>query len=249
MAQMRAETTNVNSLSVCEIGRMFSLYSAYFEATSEAIFRADLAEKDYVILLRDASGEIKGFSTGAILDFPAGEVRARAIFSGDTIIHHENWGEQTLPLAFAAQAGRVKAQCPEEPLYWFLISKGYRTYRYLSLFFHDYVPRWDLAAPKQQQALLDVLAQGKFGSAYDRRTGVIRYPVSRGQLRGVWAGVRETMARKPEVCFFLQRNPGYRNGDELACLAELSAENIRPIARRAFIEAFRGAVAHSTPVS
>jgi len=89
---MRAETTNVNSLSICEIGRMFSLYSGYFEATNEAIFRADLAEKDYVILLRDASGEIKGFSTGAILDFTAGETRARAIFSGDTIITSRKLG-------------------------------------------------------------------------------------------------------------------------------------------------------------
>jgi hypothetical protein len=226
---------------------MFALYSAYFEATNEAIFRADLAEKDYVILLRDASGEIKGFSTGAILEIASGETRVRAIFSGDTIIHHENWGEQTLPLAFAAQAGRVKAQRPEEPLFWFLISKGYRTYRYLSLFFHDYVPRWELATPKQQQTLLDVLAGSKFGSAYDPRTGVISYPVSRGQLRGVWADVRETMMRKPEVGFFLRKNKGYRNGDELACLAELSAENIRPFARRAFLEGFHGEVAHSTP--
>ena len=244
---MRAETTSVDRLSIYEISRMFALYSTYFEATNEEIFRADLAEKDYVILLRDASGEIKGFSTGAILEIMSGETRARAIFSGDTIIHHENWGEQTLPLAFAAQAGRVKAQRPAEPLYWFLVSKGYRTYRYLSLFFNDYAPRWYLATPQRQQALLDGLAGGKFGSAYDHRTGVIRYPVSHGQLRGVWADVRETMMRKPEVCFFLQRNPGYRNGDELACLAELSAENIRPIARRAFLEAFRGEVAHSAP--
>src|SRR6266478_5029259 len=189
MAQMRAETTTVNRLQVCEIGRMFALYSAYFEATNEAIFRADLAEKDYVILLRDAIGEIKGFSTGVILELNSGETRARAIFSGDTIIHHENWGERTLPLAFAAQAGRIKAQRPEEPLYWFLISKGYRTYRYLSLFFHDYVPRWDLATPQQGQTLLDVLACDMFGSAYDHRTGVIRHEVSRGQLRGVWADV------------------------------------------------------------
>src|SRR5258708_14527816 len=109
MAQMRAETINVNSLSICEIGRMFSLYSAYFEATSEAIFRGDLAEKDYVILLRHANGEIKGFSTGAILDFPAGETRVRAILSGHTIIHHDNWLEQTLPLACPAQRGPAQA--------------------------------------------------------------------------------------------------------------------------------------------
>ena len=184
-----------------------------------------------MILLRDANAAIKGFSTGAILTFAAG----RAIFSGDTIIHHQHWGERTLPLAFAAHAGRVKAERPEAPLYWFLISKGYRTYRYLPLFFYEYAPRWDKPTPPGRQSLLDMLASTKFGPAYDSRTGVIRYPQSRGQLRGAWAGVRESMKRKPEICFFLEKNPGYRNGDELACLAELSAENIRPIARRAFL--------------
>jgi len=236
---MRAESVAVHSLSDEDIAQMFALYDTYFEATTNAIFRADLAEKDYVILLRDASKRIRGFSTGAILDFAVSGNRAWAIFSGDTIIHHENWGQQTLPLAFAAQAGRVKAQHPEEPRYWFLISKGYHTYRYLPLFFYDYAPRWDLPTSNDRQALLDALACGKFGGAYDRSTGVIRYPESRGQLRGAWAEVRETMRRKPEVCFFLEKNPGYRNGDELACLAELSADNIRPIARRAFLEAFQ----------
>src|SRR5690349_6076040 len=131
MPHMRAETATINHLSRQEIDQMFSLYSAYFEATSGSIFRSDLAEKDYVILLRNTGGDIKGFSTGSVLEFTLGETRGRAIFSGDTIIHHENWGEQTLPLAFAAKAGRVKAQQPDQTLYWFLISKGYRTYRYL----------------------------------------------------------------------------------------------------------------------
>lgn len=240
---MRAESTPVASLSSRAVDQMFALYGAYFEGTTEAIFRTDLEEKDYVIVLRDGGGNIKGFSTGAILEFDLGETRARAIFSGDTIIHHENWGEQTLPLEFAAQAGRVKAHQPEQPLYWLLISKGYRTYRYLHLFFRDYVPRWDIPTSEERQALLDTLATGKFGAAYDRRAGVIRYPQSRGHLRGIWGEVRETMLRKPEICFFLRKNPGYRNGDELACLAELSAENIRPIARRAFLDAFHSELA------
>ncbi len=224
-----------------EVEEMFGLYSAYFEATSEPAFREDLAEKDYVIVLRDAASRIRGFSTGKVIELPGEGLPARAVYSGDTIIHHECWGEQTLPLAFAAQCGRIKAQRPEEPLYWFLITKGYRTYRYLALFFHEYFPRWDRPTPAGAQSLLDRLARCKFGGAYQAESGIIRYPASRGHLRGPWADVREAMLRKPEVLFFLERNPGYREGDELACLAELSAENIRPIARRAFLEGLSGA--------
>jgi hypothetical protein len=227
----------VAGLRSAEVEEMFGLYSAYFEATAEPVFREDLAEKDYIIVLRDSAKRIRGFSTGKVIELPGG---FRAVYSGDTIIHHECWGEQTLPLAFAAQCGRIKAQRPEEPLYWFLITKGYRTYRYLALFFHQYFPRWDRTTPEAAQRLLDALARCKFGGAYQAERGIIRYPASRGHLRGPWAEVREAMLRKPEVRFFLERNPGYREGDELACLAELSADNIRPIARRAFLGGFGG---------
>ena len=236
---MRAEVNPVAGLKSAEVEEMFRLYSAYFDATPERMFREDLSEKDYVIVLRDAANRIRGFSTGKVIGPPVGGIRA--VYSGDTIIDHECWGEQTLPLAFAAHCGRIKAQRPEEPLYWFLITKGYRTYRYLTLFFHEYFPRWDRSTPRFEQNLLDTLARCKFGGAYEAEGGIIRYPAPRGHLRGPWAEVREAMLRKPEVRFFLERNPGYREGDELACLAELSADNIRPIARRAFLKGLGGA--------
>jgi hypothetical protein len=241
MAQMKAEVNRAAGVPAAETREMFALYSSYFDAASEAAFLDDLAEKDYVIVLRDAAGRIRGFSTGKVIDLAPSGFPARAVFSGDTIIHHENWGEQTLPLAFAEYTGGIKAQRPDQPLYWFLITKGYRTYRYLALFFHEYFPRWDRPAPPEIQRLLDTLASARFGAAYCPGTGLIHYPSSRGHLRGPWADVREAMRRKPEVRFFLERNPGYIHGDELACLAELSATNVRPIALRAFEQGFAAA--------
>jgi hypothetical protein len=38
--------------------------------------------------------------------------------------------------------------------------------------------------------------------------------------------------RDPHVAFFLQRNPGYRQGDELACLADIAKENFTRLAWR-----------------
>lgn len=236
MPQMKAEVIPIHELPSAEVERMFHLYNTYFEATSQAIFQQDLREKDYVILLRDGGHLIQGFSTGKVLEHRSG----RAVYSGDTIIHSDWWGEQTLPLAFAVQAGRIKAQHPDVPLHWFLITKGYRTYRYLPLFFYEYYPRWNRTTPPEEQSVLDELAMQKFGDAYHRETGVIHFAESRGQLRGAWADIRDAFLRKPDVRFFLERNPCYRQGDELACLTELSEQNIRPIARRAFLEGFQG---------
>src|SRR3546814_17883638 len=46
--------------------------------------------------------------------------------------------------------------------------------------------------------------------------------------------IPEKDRRRPDVLFFLQRNPGYDQGDELVCLTELSLENQNPLAARIF---------------
>jgi hypothetical protein len=38
------------------------------------------------------------------------------------------------------------------------------------------------------------------------------------------------------VRFFLERNPRYYLGEELVCLTELTSENLRSFASRAFLE-------------
>jgi hypothetical protein len=45
------------------------------------------------------------------------------------------------------------------------------------------------------------------------------------------------------VRFFLTRNPGYREGDELVCLAELAAANMRSLAARGLREGERAGAA------
>jgi hypothetical protein len=86
------------------------------------------------------------------------------------------------------------------------------------------------------QHLLDKLASKKFGDYYDPKTGLIRFSQSRGHLRTNWADIRDNMLERPEVKFFLQSNPRYAEGEELACITTLEKDNLRSIARRAFME-------------
>ncbi|MCT7953639.1 hypothetical protein [Laspinema palackyanum] len=214
---------------------MYELYEIYYESTSFETFNDDLNHKNYVIALWDADKNLQGFSTVAIWDFEFETQAKRAVFSGDTIVHRDYWGEQTLPLAWCRLAGQIKAQAPTEPLYWFLIVKGYRTYRYLPLFAHQFYPTYRYPTPPEMQRLMDYLAEEKFGSDYDPKTGLIRFPVSRGHLRGSWADIKEGYEDKPDVRYFLERNPDYGKGEELVCLMELREDNMRSHARRGFI--------------
>ena len=59
----------------------------------------------------------------------------------------------------------------DEPLYWYLISKGYRTYRFLPVFFREFYPRHDVATPPVEAAVLYALGRRKFGDSYDGANG------------------------------------------------------------------------------
>lgn len=236
----RSSLTSPEALEVAAIGEadrraMYALYRRYYDASSWRLFAADLAAKDYALILRDEAGAVQGFSTLAVYRRTFAGHPVRVIFSGDTIVEERHWGQQALAFAWLRLAGRIKAAQPHLPLYWLLISKGHRTYRYLPAFSRAFHPSPDAARDAGLAPLRDFLARDRFGDAYDAAAGVVRFAESRGHLRAEYAQVPDAHRRLPEVAFFLARNPGYAHGDELVCVCELCADTLRPIARHAFL--------------
>ena len=161
--------------------------------------------------------------------------RVRSLFSGDTIIEQAFWGEQTLPYRWIELAGQIKATDPDTPLYWLLISKGHRTYRYMPGFTYAYYPQSKSAAPDNIAQVMRVLGQARFGAAFDATAGIVRPVELATRLRPEFDGMDGTV-RNRHAAFFAQANAGYAQGDELLCLCELSAENLRPRARAQFLK-------------
>jgi hypothetical protein len=236
--QLNATIEHVADLSHRAIGDMFALYDQYYDATSRTLFEADLLNKDHVVTLREPSGALAGFSTLAVLEAEIGGRLVRAIYSGDTIIDHAHWGTQALAFTWIRFAGTIKARTPALPLYWFLIVKGHRTYRYLSAFSVDFHPHWQRPMPASARDVMNALALARFGGAYDAARGVVSFPRSRGHLKPEWAVIEPGEEARRDVAFFLRCNPGYVNGDELVCLTELASDNLRPLARRVFEQGF-----------
>jgi hypothetical protein len=237
-------------LSGEETERLFSLYAAHYDAADRGRFLADLADKDHVILLRDAeTGLTRGFSTQKILRTEIDGRPVRALFSGDTIVDRSYWGEQELVRAWGRYAGRLLVSEPT-PLWWLLISKGHRTYLYLPLFFKNYWPRFDAPVPDEARRLRHELASAKFGAAWDPMAGVLRFEESLGQLKPALAEVPPGRRDDPRVQFFLESNPGYARGEELVCLAEITPKNLRSIGLRAVSEGMaEGALAPAAACS
>ena len=218
---------------------MFEIFARHYDEVSRDRFETDLTEKDGVVLLRGPDRALSGFSTQKTLRTRVDGREVRALFSGDTVIDRSQWGEQELCRGWSRYAGMVLAEEPETPLYWFLVSKGYRTYLYLPLFFREFYPRVDVPAPPFDQRLLDAFARQKFGEHYDPATGLITFPQSMGHLTGDLATVPPHRRDHAHVRFFLERNRDYARGTELACLAQISLANLTSFGRRLFESALR----------
>jgi len=205
---------------------MYDLMARYWEGFDRARFEDDLADKDDVVLIH-AGDELVGFSTVQLCYEEVEGRRIRTVFSGDTIVDKDYWDTNELQRTFAAHAAHVMHQS-DVPLYWLLICGGYRTYRYLPLFFREFWPCFDKPTPPDIQTLINELAIRRFGDAF--RDGVI--VESNGSLQSHVSPISERQRRNPHIAFFEQANPGHLQGHELVCIAEVCEENMTRVLKR-----------------
>ena len=212
---------------------MFALMDGHYENVTRAAFVKDLAEKQWVILLLDPrTEEVCGFSTQVLLDATVGDRPIKALFSGDTIVARHCWGDPALAQVWGRLALSLIDSLPDVNLYWFLISKGYKTYRYLPLFFREFFPRYDVSTPAWALAIRDALGRKKYPAQYDASFGIVRAGPAGDRLRTGVADLTPERGNNPHVRFFAGRNPGHARGDELCCLAPLTRANFLPAAYR-----------------
>jgi hypothetical protein len=229
--KLESQTLPVSGLRPDCIAQMERLMRAHYEGVSESLFRADLAAKQWVILLLD-NGGICGFSTQVLFDCPLAGRDAKILFSGDTIIDKKHWGSLALPLAWGRLMLSLCAAHPASELFWLLTSKGYKTYRFLPVFFHEFYPCFARETPPFEKALLESAARRRFGGRFDPAACILRAEPGAQRLREGIAEIDAARLRDPHVAFFQEKNPGHARGDELVCLARFHAGNLKPYIRR-----------------
>jgi hypothetical protein len=231
--RLAARVTSVADLTPPQRDAMFLLMERHYENVHRAVFEADLAEKKWVILVSDPLGDrLCGFSTQGVRDVHVAGRPVKALFSGDTIISREHWGDHALSHTWGRLALSLIDAYADAELYWFLISQGYKTYRFLPVFFHEYYPRYDAETPAWARGVLDAVARAGYHEEYDAEAGVVRATSWQYRLREGLAEVTPGRLKNPHVRFFHFRNPGHTRGDELCCLAPLRRENFTPAAYR-----------------
>src|SRR5262249_27227265 len=156
------------SLTEHQRAQMLALMQVCYAGVSAERFARDLAEKQYVILLSARrSGELVGFSTLRVAEEQVEGRTVEVVFSGDTVIHPDYWGQKELQVRFGRFMLARKLRRPLRPLLWLLLSAGYKTYLLAVNHFPRTLPRHDWEAPAGRVSFLRSLAERWFGSQYD----------------------------------------------------------------------------------
>jgi hypothetical protein len=229
---MKSWLVPVQKLQPSDRIAMYTLLNNHFKGVTWEVFQADLERKNWVLLLRDEiTNTLKGFSTLILRQTTFAGEQINVVYSGDTIVDPSAWSSTTLPRSWIAAVNFLREYYAGNKLYWLLICSGFRTYRFLPTFWQEFYPRYDVATPANVEKLMGNLAQEYYGDFYEKITGIVRFQqpqILREGLIEIPTG-RQT---NPHIKFFEQKNPGYRLGDELVCLTEISYENLTRAGQR-----------------
>lgn len=221
--KLKALVIKPKSIDLDELSRMYHLFSQYYEGHPFEVFKRDLYEKDDVILLKDAeTKEIQGFSTILKVEIKKGNKSFYGIYSGDTVVANDYWGSPALGIMFLKYLWIEKVKNPFRPLYWFLISKGYKTYLLMANNFNVHYPRIEEPTTEHHQSLMDSFYSEKFKDKYIPEKNLIVPSGETCHLKMDVADIHCNMLGIPRVKFFQEKNPEWQKGSELCCIAEMS---------------------------
>jgi len=228
---MEMQIVKLSLVKESEKREMYVLHRDYFSNDSMETFMRDMGEKNWIIVLRD-NETIFGFSTIQVIEDIVDNRGTVFVFTGDTIVDRQYWQSNMLAPAFGFFMLRMIEDYEGHSIYWYLISKGYRTYRFLPVYFRKYYPVYNEATPERYDRLLQFISSKKWGDSYDPETGIVSFNGKKDHLNEGMCRVPESKKKNPHIRFFLERNPYYYRGDELACIAEISRENLNELAYR-----------------
>ena len=226
MENIFGETLTINLLNDRDKREMLCLMQGYFVNVTPGKFEEDLREKQRVIVMRNSNGKIVGFSTVTLVFENINKKDIVAIFSGDTIVDKSCWGERELVKKLGKYFIEVIEKYRSAYCYWYLISKGYKTYRYLPLYFKEYYPRFEKETPEFERLVIDKLSERRYPGKYDSKRGIVSFGADAEYLKNGVADITPARLKDPNVSFFVAKNPGYMKGDELACIGILTGENL-----------------------
>lgn len=231
--RLTAELKRVQDLTDEEILSCYELMRDNYNGLPKEAYINELKESYFFTLLFfDVHNNIQGFTEfGIDMTDPTGQ-NYGCIYSGNTILNPEFWGSQTFMIKSAEVIGRIAGAYPEKKWVWLLLSSGHRTYMFLPLFSQRFFPaRQPERNADDLKGLLDVYAEKIFGEFWLPELGIVRFEKGSHyepyKMKPEIAQATWDKKFKPDIAFYIEKNPEFHNGDQLVCITEVHESNAK----------------------
>ena len=138
----------------------------HFEGVNRTQFTRDLSGKDWVLhVLR--GDRLVGFSTLPIFHtaFEGRQAQHRVTRATPSCLPARGV-RLSLARGWISMVRRAQGALVGEPWYWLLLSSGFRTFRFLPVFWREFWPRHDAPTPPTMTRLMAQLARERFGREF-----------------------------------------------------------------------------------
>ena len=231
--KITASFKKIKRISIPELLEMHNIFIQYYHNADLNTFVTDMGAKTGVIMLHDKKEKrIVGFSTWTEIKLMANGKKSIGIFSGDTVVEKKYWGNKELHKQFLKQLLKTKLKQPKTPIFWLLISKGYKTYLLLTNNFPTHYPSHDKNNIKLE-SIVDEYCQQLYPSAYNKTHRLLDFGDEYQHLKGDVAAITQDMTDShPDIRHFEKLNPSWRQGTELPCVGEVSINGVWQFVRK-----------------
>ena len=172
-----------------------------------------------VVLFRDDHDTLVGL-TMVTVDRIDAEGRPAVAFSVlDTYLRPAMRHLEQAAMAYAVLSMRELVRNRGRAVYAVMPTGTYHGYELVTHTLATFYPRPGQEPPPRQQAILAAVAEKRFASIWDRDRGVLVHPQN---LAPEVVEIPEERLADPVVAFFAERNPGYREGEVLLCIARIT---------------------------
>ncbi|MCE4555950.1 hypothetical protein [Pelomonas cellulosilytica] len=215
-------------------------FTAAYARTSRGFFEEMLRAKSHVALVYTDKGRQTLVGTASIdtrvVSFEGRDVVM--IYTGDVLLREDIRGRNVLQRVGLICFLRARLRHPFKRIYWFLGASTHQAYLVLARGLCSYWPRPELSTPAAMERLRDRFARVVLPQLWDAVDGVFRTGGTK-LLNSLQTPFTPRELQDPHIRFFLARNPGYAQGDLLACLAPLDLGNWISILRSGIARYFR----------
>jgi len=214
---------SIKNISVPRLIEMHKLFIQYYNNADLKTFTTDMAKKTGVFILEDKFRKrIVGFSTWTEMEVIEGGQKALGVFSGDTVIDKSYWGNKGLQKSFIKKLFTTKLMNPKRPVFWLLISKGYKTYLLLTNNFIQFYPCYQTHNEKLE-SIVDEYCTQLYPGAYCQESRLLNFGDEYQSLReGVACITPEMKEKNHDIRHFEKLNPTWEQGTELPCVGKVT---------------------------